>query len=572
LPHSLQGLWWKQEANVSGFVTLTNASTQPTEATIQVSDAAGNAIGQHSVTVSSHGTKLVTMPELQGANASEGGISVAYTGPADALILNGGLEDQAVGYSAMIPFAAPPALSTKPSTESYAELGLMSGAADPMMSFPAGTTFAPYSIMRNIADQPIRVSPTLWWMEAGTPRSAPLHSLTVSPGQTQSLNMPALLASASLNNFNGSMNLILDVQGPARGLLLTSGSVDQKNTYVFEVRPVGVGESNAKSLGYWSIGNGDDTMVTLWNAADEAQDLVFTLFFTGGHYNFPIHLGPRATNTFNISEIVHSQIPDAEGNVVPASIHEGSARISGPHDPVEHILVGMAAGVYNVVKATCAVICYNCNGTVAFETIDPNPLTVRVIQTATAQFIVGFTNGGQYDYTSLSTWTTSNTGIATVQSAGVIKGLAGGNFTTTALGPKETENSVCCSDTGTCPCTQVPTVGTSPGPAGDDTPMVSGIYPSDWDAGTNTTGVTFTGQNFGTNPPTLNFSPPSGISYGLVTYNDTQIVANVAVASGVPNEAVSVTVTNNGYGGSGFTPAPGQSAQVLRSRRTFTRL
>jgi hypothetical protein len=90
--------------------------------------------------------------------------------------------------------------------------------------------------------------------------------------------------------------------------------------------------------------------------------------------------------------------------------------------------------------------------------------------------------------------------------------------------------------------------------------MVSGIYPSDWDAGTNTTGVTFTGQNFGTNPPTLNFSPPSGISYGLVTYNDTQIVANVAVASGVPNEAVSVTVTNNGYGGSGFTPAPGQSA------------
>jgi hypothetical protein len=59
-------MWWKQEANVSGFVTLTNVSTQPTEATIQVSDAVGNAIGRHSVTVSSHGRKLVSMPELQG--------------------------------------------------------------------------------------------------------------------------------------------------------------------------------------------------------------------------------------------------------------------------------------------------------------------------------------------------------------------------------------------------------------------------------------------------------------------------------------------------------------------------
>jgi len=37
--------------------------------------------------------------------------------------------------------------------------------------------------------------------------------------------------------------------------------------------------------------NGNDTMVTIWNPADELQDFVFRLSFTGGHYNFPIHLG-----------------------------------------------------------------------------------------------------------------------------------------------------------------------------------------------------------------------------------------------------------------------------------------
>jgi IPT/TIG domain len=95
---------------------------------------------------------------------------------------------------------------------------------------------------------------------------------------------------------------------------------------------------------------------------------------------------------------------------------------------------------------------------------------------------------------------------------------------------------------------------------GDATPVVTGIDPSDWDAGT-TQSVTFTGQNFGTNAPTLSFSPSGGISYSLTSYNDTQIVANITVASGTPNETVDVTVTNNGYSGSGFTAGSGQSAK-----------
>jgi len=46
----------------------------------------------------------------------------------------------------------------------------------------------------------------------------------------------------------------------------------------------GVGEGMFKFLQYWSTGNGDDTMVTVWNPADEVQDFAFTLYYTGGHY------------------------------------------------------------------------------------------------------------------------------------------------------------------------------------------------------------------------------------------------------------------------------------------------
>lgn len=128
------------------------------------------------------------------------------------------------------------------------------------------------------------------------------------------------------------------------------------------MHPQAIVESVAKGLSYWSTGDGNDTMVTLWNPADESQEFLFTLFFSGGHYRFPLHLEPRATRTFNLSEIIHNQIPDEEGNVVPASVHEGSAEVSGSRGENEHILLAIDAGTYNVEKATCGQYCLTCQG------------------------------------------------------------------------------------------------------------------------------------------------------------------------------------------------------------------
>jgi hypothetical protein len=161
-------------------------------------------------------------------------------------------------------------------------------------------------------------------MEGAAARSALLTPVTMPPKQAQTLDVPSL-SSAGLRNFSGSVNFLLDVSGPRSALLFAAGSVDQKNTYVFQVTPSAVSESVGTSLSYWSTGNGDDTMVTPWNPADEAQDLLFTLMFSGGHYGYGVYLDPRATGTFNISELIRSQVPDSEGNVVPSSVHDVSA-------------------------------------------------------------------------------------------------------------------------------------------------------------------------------------------------------------------------------------------------------
>lgn len=123
----------------------------------------------------------------------------------------------------------------------------MTGAADPML---------------NMSEHAATVTPELWWMAGGSPQSATLPQMTILPHQTMNLNAPGLLAAAGLKNFNGSVNLILGTKAQPGGLVMSSGSLDQTNTYVFEVIPHGVAEGVAKALCNWSTGNGDDTMVT----------------------------------------------------------------------------------------------------------------------------------------------------------------------------------------------------------------------------------------------------------------------------------------------------------------------
>jgi hypothetical protein len=453
--YAVEGMWWKPTAGINGFVALSNITGEPVNARVQASDNEGKVLGDYAVRVSPHGTKIVALQALeQVAAGSAGGLRVLHTGSVDGVVINGGLEDQATGYSANLAFHytfTPVPEQVGP--EIYSELGLMTGEADPMMEFPVGTEFTPFSVARNVSDKQVSVTPTFYWMQGGVARSAKLPPFTLQPSETRNVDVPSLLVSANLGGFNGSVNLILEAQGNPRSLLLASGSVDRKNSYVFQVPPRGVEESEAKTISYWSTGNGDDTMVTIWNPADESQDYRYTLFFTGGHYSFLIHLEPRATRVFNISEIIQNQIPDGDGNIIPATVHEGSAKIAGTHADNEEILVALDAGTYNVRKATCSYYCISCDGTVlAFAVV--SPFSVPKGGTYQLSFTGQNNNGSQYS--ASGTWSSNKTSVATVTSInsgsnGRVTGVSPGTATFTASAFGSVYSSSYCAYDPHCP-------------------------------------------------------------------------------------------------------------------------
>lgn len=238
-------------------------------------------------------------------------------------------------------------------------------------------------------------------------------------------------------------------------MLEAAGSVDQTNNYVFEVIPMIATESVAKTLSYWSTGNGDNTMITLWNPADEPQNLKFVLSFAGGdgQYTVPIHLNARETCSFNISTIINTPTPDEDGNVIPPGTHEGRAEIMGANGENEHILIAMDEGVYNVQKATCQnPYCQTCQGAVD-SWISANPFYVPTGGSTNLVFTVQYKSGTKYNHTSIAGWSSSNNSIATV-SSGTVHGLVSGSVNMTASDEGVPDYSYYCYSSdpdSTCP-------------------------------------------------------------------------------------------------------------------------
>ena len=162
LTNAVEGVWWKQEPGVTGFLALSNTGGESVSVQVDVSDNLGVALAHHTVEVPSHQTVPVTLSELDSASAQQGGIRVAYTANSHTspVLINGGLEDQSIGYSAVIPFVPAPS-SASASKSTVAELGMMTGPVDPMLHFPQGIIFTPYTVLRNISSAPLTIAPTL---------------------------------------------------------------------------------------------------------------------------------------------------------------------------------------------------------------------------------------------------------------------------------------------------------------------------------------------------------------------------------------------------------------------------
>jgi len=571
-----RGQWWLPTANADGFLALENPSLSPKLVDVQFSGHAGKALATQQVSLPSHATTLIQFSAAFGAargTETAGSIEIHYTGPEYGVIAYAGIEDEKVGYSAspiMIEDHLDPARPAHQVTLNAP--GLLLGDADPSMLFPSGTYFKPYAYLHNVSVNALQVTLSLISPgNDGTPQTYPLGQVSLAPGETSQFDFESQFGTANPLP-NGYGHLTATFNGQDGDLQMSTGSMDQSQTYVFEVTPSQQADSISRTICFWSVEGDNDTMMTVWNYKPTAQNLVLTLYYSGGQYKIPVHLEARQSYNLDVMSLVHSRIPDPNGALIPSNINSGSAVLSGAGGNFDTISVAVASSVYNVRNATCGTICTTCNGyTEAY--FDQSSYTLPIGGTVQSEVTVDLNTGESEQNPFGSGWTNGSSSAFSVNSSGVITGQSSGQggvgyyLSNVYIGVGQ----ICSEVPISCPVGGF-SGGGVPVYVVDATPTISGISPDIWHSSTSsstTTQVTFTGQHFGTAQPSLGFSQ-GGISVtSYASYSDTQIVANITVAQNTPTESVEVTVTNNGYGNSAFNGSgAGQSPTSAQANAT----
>lgn len=540
---TIYGTWWLPTPAADGFLALSNVSMAPRHAHVQFTNAAGEELAKKEIHLPRHATVVLRLTDLLGniqGKDSAGGIIIRYHGASDSVQAHAGIEDEALGYSA-IPYlaerrnddagqAAHPIVLNAP--------GVMLGTPDPAMHFPADTHFTPYSVLHNVSARQLSITLSLTAsVQNASPITQTIERLTLQPGQTLAVDYSSYFSKGRIVP-NGFANLSVAFQGEEGDLLFDAGSIDQSQTYVFEVTTTEQALSASKTICYWSLEGDTDSMIAIWNWSSASQDLVLTLYYSGGQYQIPIHLDARQSYNLDMMDLVRSEVPDATGSVIPSTITSGSALLASTQGEINSISVATSTAVYNVRNATCGTTCETCNGVTELDVI-PTPL--GLISTTSSQLTpqAKMNTGGTYNPNN-GTWQSQNANIVAVNTTGMATGHTPGSSSVSVYldGIYTGAGYICEGTTFTCPTGNFQ--GTSPTTV-SAAPQITSINPSSLTLGASGV-MTISGSGFTSVPGPANvvFSG-GGITTSAVTVrNNTSITLSYQVTCGSPLGAQSL--------------------------------
>ncbi|WP_353070544.1 Ig-like domain-containing protein (plasmid) [Tunturibacter empetritectus] len=457
----IEGMWWLHTKNVVPFVTFVNTSKVDISAHILILSGNGDSAKSDDTVVAAGETQIVKLDRLIRAlsvQSDVGGVQVSYTGKPGTLVVEGGQEDFDAGYSSSIPLMTLEYRRVRkmisPKAVTFAAVGVQVGVPEARMQFPQDTTFLPYSYVRNLSSASMRLHLSANYTSAGI-HKVDLGSVLVGGGQTLRLDLQHRFLGTPLAEFSGEINLMFDFDGNAEDLIVEAGSTAKDATFVFNVDPALIAPETGKIFCDWEVGHGTDTMFSFWNSGTTAEDSELILFFRRGSYRLPIHLEPNESRAINLASLINSKVADADGHTIPNNVMEGSARLTNSKG--RRTVMGTKAhvSIFNVETATCKEPCEDCDNVVS-AILTPPAGNVSVGATLGYVVTAKMKNGETFNANGSTTFSSSNTGIATIASGGTASGINVGSSTISARdedtgNPSWAPGSLCNFPIPSCP-------------------------------------------------------------------------------------------------------------------------
>jgi hypothetical protein len=358
----------------------------------------------------------------------------------------------------------------------------------------------------------------------------------------------------------------IQYSGAPGSVIAEVASIEQNGVRVVGSNAVNAGNNFAGSGAHaWHLNAQTESILYLSNLGNQECPIGLRVQANGVTYHVTdLRLKAHETRAISLRQLRDAQKPDFKGHKIPAAATDGSvlwARLKNL--PVTGTLDVVTNGEL-VTPEQSGSCCCPAN----YQGLSLTPQSPILEPGATLQFAATLStmdcNGVYYysNWTSLVTWSSSATNIATVNApTGLLTAKNSSGTTNIVATGSCWEQYMCC--TGVCnPCACVPVEGGTTASVGDSTPVILSVSPNVWDGGATTT-VTLGGEYFGTNTPGLSVT---GIMLdgqpAIISHSDTQIVFSVTVDANDPGNTASIVVTSTGYNGNGFAPPPGRPGRT----------
>ena len=230
----------------------------------------------------------------------------------------------------------------------------------------------------------------------------------------------------------------------------------------------------------WTVQDNARSDLILFNHSAKTEP--FNIWITsndGAQWNQSLKLAPFETRTVSIGDLIRNKTPDSHGRTLPATALEGSVvwQTPVPETGSGHILIrneanasgeSFSCGVYSSIcggEFTQYTTNYNVGQTATFGDFEADVCLGSWPEQCSGTYVG---TGNSYSYY----WQSSNPSVL------ALSGWIGNSADLRANSAGSSDISFQVSD-GSCSA-----YGDAEGTAGDQTPVISGISPSTWPAGT----------------------------------------------------------------------------------------
>ncbi len=345
----LDAVAWYYSKSTDALVALQNTTDEEAAASVTIF-VSGQPIDLGTRQLKPHEVVAVKLPSLGELGNKEGlasaGVRVAYEGKPGAVVIQGWILDESIGFSAAFAFHPRSNCGCSADTQHKYGAGIMIGKGG--MSLPA-PGFSPYLVMSNGSDQPLTVSPIFSYDVKDGVQKITLPAIALGPRKTTVMNLRDFQERGIIPSWVEMGGIDVQYRGESGALISELASVDPNGSFVSPVRLICSGNRDLH-MAFWRTDAEWHSSITIENIASEANDIEITISYPSGIYVLEEQIAAGGSAMISINELQQSQQPDTLGRRIPKDATVGGVNIWSKN--VHNGLV-INAMLMNPVTRTC---------------------------------------------------------------------------------------------------------------------------------------------------------------------------------------------------------------------------